>query len=190
MLIFALQQTKNTAVISATFAMVDLASPDQQSQPSNENGYSYGSFSGSDHCLNGNSNADHPDELEFLPMDRKPLTIMLMADTVKNDAISCLHTLFDDDKEKELLRNEMTAMVVLAAPIIITCLLGMLPGIVTIILVGRIDYGDAYIGEFIDNDSVGEGVVSEQKLHMDAAALAVMFFNVVALSPGFGECEC
>ena len=46
-------------------------------------------------------------------------------------------------------------------------------------LVGRMDY---------DNDG-DQDALSLQKLHMDAAALAVMFVNVVALAPGFGECN-
>jgi hypothetical protein len=52
----------------------------------------------------------------------------------------------------------------------------MLPGIVTIILVGRAELGS----------DIGPEEQVASKLHIDAAALAVMFMNVVALSPGFG----
>ncbi|KAL7535978.1 hypothetical protein ACHAXR_007509 [Thalassiosira sp. AJA248-18] len=83
-------------------------------------------------------------------------------------------------KDKELLQDEIAGMTKLAIPVIVTYILEMLPGVVTIILVGRaVEYDD-------DNDDEGL-TTSMQKLHLDAAALAVMFTNVVALSPAFGK---
>ncbi len=83
-------------------------------------------------------------------------------------------------RDKELLRDEIAGMANLTIPVTITSFLDMLPGIVTIILVGR-----------YDNDGGGdlEGVMtaSMKQLHLDAAALAVMIMNVVALSPAFGK---
>ena len=75
---------------------------------------------------------------------------------------------------RELFYDEMVAMIKLAMPVTLTYILEMMPGIITIVLVGRVK----------ENESEEE--VSLQKLHIDAAALAVMFMNVVALSPGFG----
>jgi len=97
-------------------------------------------------------------------------------------------------EEKELLQDEIAGMTKLAIPVILTYWLEMLPGIVTIILVGRMD--DESGGEYEGSDDVGGGDVgnggngdvemSMQKLYLDAAALAVMYVNVVALSPAFG----
>ncbi len=81
-------------------------------------------------------------------------------------------------KDKELLQNEMAGMANLAVPSILAYLLDMIPDIFTIILVGRVAYDDEVDGEVTSN---------LQKLHMDGAALAVMFVNVVAFSPGFGK---
>lgn len=77
---------------------------------------------------------------------------------------------------RALFYDEMTSMIKLSIPVTITYILEMLPGIVTIILVGRAELGS--------DIGLEEQVAS--KLHIDAAALAVMFMNVVALSPGFG----
>jgi len=62
----------------------------------------------------------------------------------------------------------------------------MLPGIVTIILVGRVE--EDYYGESEGSGGVGDDdmEMSMQKLHLDAAALAVMYVSVVALSPAIG----
>ena len=78
--------------------------------------------------------------------------------------------------EKALLLDEMASMAKLAIPVTFTYIFEMLPGIVTIVLVGRAEFS---------NDE--QETVSLQKLKIDAAAIAVMFMNVVALSPGFGE---
>jgi hypothetical protein len=77
---------------------------------------------------------------------------------------------------RALFYDEMTSMIKLSIPVTLTYILEMLPGIVTIILVGR-----AGLGSDVSPD---EQISS--KLYIDAAALAVMFMNVVALSPGFG----
>lgn len=76
--------------------------------------------------------------------------------------------------ETELLQDELKSTITLAIPIISTYLLELIPGIVTIILVGRADHGSA----------------SLTQLYLDAAALANMWVNITALSTGFGEsCE-
>lgn len=72
--------------------------------------------------------------------------------------------------ETELLQDELKATITLAIPIISTYLLELIPGIVTIILVGRADHGSA----------------SLTQLYLDAAALANMWVNITALSTGFG----
>jgi hypothetical protein len=90
-------------------------------------------------------------------------------------------------KDEELLRDEIAGMANLSVPVIITSVLEMLPSIVTIILVGRVedDRGTGLVGE------VGaEGMTtSMQQLHLDAAALAVMLINVVCFAPVAGECK-
>ena len=68
---------------------------------------------------------------------------------------------------RHILWDEVREMVQLAIPVIGTYILEMLPGIVSIILVGHVH------GEFT-------------KEYMDAASLAVMFVNLTALSVGFG----
>ena len=78
--------------------------------------------------------------------------------------------------KRTLFYDEMKSMIKLAIPVTITYILEMLPGIITIILVGRVEV----------SGSESEEAISSQKLQIDAAALAVMFMNVVALSPGFG----
>ena len=83
-------------------------------------------------------------------------------------------------KDKELLQDEIKGMTNLGVPIIFTYLLDMTPDIFTIILVGRVAYDDEVEGGETSN---------LQKLHLDAAALAIMFINVVALSPGLGKCK-
>lgn len=77
-----------------------------------------------------------------------------------------------------VLRDEISGMVNLAAPVMLTYFLEMLPGIVTLIQVGREMANDT-------NDSGDDD--DERKLRLDAASLAVMFTNVVALSPAYGE---
>ena len=109
--------------------------------------------------------------------------------------------------ESDLLRDEICGMTKLAVPVIITYILEMFPGIVTIMLVGRmcVDYddhndgygdGDTNLYDNVEGGYGGEdggegavGSISLQKLHLDAASLAVMFTNVVALSPAYGKCE-
>ncbi|KAL9185009.1 hypothetical protein ACHAXT_002786 [Thalassiosira profunda] len=87
----------------------------------------------------------------------------------------------DDDGEdtvtdRDLLRDEMAGMAKLALPLIATYLLEMLPGLVTIILVGRVEYAD---------EEKEEGA-KMQKLHLDATSFAVMFSNIVAMAPADG----
>lgn len=78
------------------------------------------------------------------------------------------------EQEIDLLQDELAGMTKLAVPVILTYILEALPRVVTIILVGRVQCHD-------DEDSL-----SMQKLHLDAAALAIMFSNVVALAPAIG----
>lgn len=70
-------------------------------------------------------------------------------------------------KDSNLLKDEMKSMIELSIPVCVTYVLEMLPGITTIILVGR-----------SMNDS--------NKLHLDATALAVMFVNITGMSTGLG----
>ena len=69
-------------------------------------------------------------------------------------------------QDSKLLKDEMKSMIELSIPVCVTYLLEMLPGITTIILVGRMKDGS--------------------KLHMDATALASMFVNITGMSTGLG----
>ena len=69
-------------------------------------------------------------------------------------------------EDRNLLKDEMKSMIELSIPVCVTYLLETLPGITTIILVGRM------------NES--------SKLHIDATALAIMFLNIAGMSPGIG----
>ena len=97
-------------------------------------------------------------------------------------------------KDEGLLQDEIAGMANLTIPVIITSFLEMSPGIVTIILVGRATYDGSHhgvdMGGGLDGGGVGgekaEEAASLKQLHLDAAALAVMILNVVALSPAFG----
>eukprot|EP00579_Thalassiosira_antarctica_P018695 CAMPEP_0201949718 /NCGR_PEP_ID=MMETSP0903-20130614/56114_1 /ASSEMBLY_ACC=CAM_ASM_000552 /TAXON_ID=420261 /ORGANISM="Thalassiosira antarctica, Strain CCMP982" /LENGTH=543 /DNA_ID=CAMNT_0048492927 /DNA_START=95 /DNA_END=1723 /DNA_ORIENTATION=+ len=77
----------------------------------------------------------------------------------------------------DLIKDETTKMIKLAIPCIGTYLLEMLPGVVTVMLVGRLKSSD---------DDSSPDAISKQQLHLDAAALAVMFTNVIALAPALG----
>jgi hypothetical protein len=107
----------------------------------------------------------------------------------------CLLTTVDTDNHNNLLllRGEMAGMANLAAPVVLTYFLEMLPGIVTLILVGHTTTTEmAYDGSGGDTDTNDEYELVEdniRKLRLDAASLAVMFTNVVALSPAYGECN-
>lgn len=97
-------------------------------------------------------------------------------------------TNYESEGNNRLLRGEMDGMANLAAPVVLTYFLEMLPGIVTLILVGRTTEM-----AYNDNDGIGSTNSTEdddntRKLRLDAASLAVMFTNVVALSPAYGEC--
>lgn len=70
--------------------------------------------------------------------------------------------------EGKILKDELLAMITLAVPVIITYLLEIVPGTITIILVGRMDNGE------------------DTKLYVDAAALGVMYINIVGVSTGLG----
>ena len=84
------------------------------------------------------------------------------------------------------LQDEIKGMTKLAIPVIITYLLEMFPGIVTIILVGRVQYDNDIDTDIISHGHISEYGALQKKLHLDAASLSVMFINVVALSPAFG----
>ena len=105
-----------------------------------------------------NGNAEDEDSssryMTPLPSTRKPLVL---------------------EQEIDLLQDELSGMTKLAVPVILTYILEALPRVVTIILVGRVQYHD---------DEVS---LSMQKLHLDAAALAIMFSNVVVLAPAIGK---
>ncbi|KAL3784693.1 hypothetical protein ACHAW5_002871 [Stephanodiscus triporus] len=70
--------------------------------------------------------------------------------------------------EAAILKDELWAMTTLALPVIVTYVLELLPGIITLVLVGRMDNGE------------------NTKLYVDAAALAVMLYNIVGLTTGLG----
>jgi hypothetical protein len=89
-----------------------------------------------------------------------------------------------DDDDLRLLRDEMAGMANLAAPVVLTNFLEMLPGIITLILVGHTKV--AYYND--DGNGTSEDDDNARKLRVDAASLAVMFTNIVALSPAYGEC--
>ena len=93
-------------------------------------------------------------------------------------------------EDEELLRDEMAGMVRLSVPVIITSVLEMLPSIVTIVLVGRVedddDYDDGPSGDAAGSEG-GTAATSMQQLHLDAAALAVMLINVTCFATANGE---
>mmetsp|Transcript_50063 Transcript_50063/g.106540 ORF Transcript_50063/g.106540 Transcript_50063/m.106540 type:complete len:608 (+) Transcript_50063:129-1952(+) len=92
----------------------------------------------------------------------------------------------DDGAEgASLLRDEAACMTRLAVPVVLTYLLEMLPRMFTIVLVGRVGYDDGERGGGVD-DGDGGAEASMQKLHLDAASLAVMFTNVAAMAPAIG----
>ena len=70
-------------------------------------------------------------------------------------------------EEGKILKDELAAMVSLSIPVIATYILEIIPSLITIFLVGRMDS---------DNS----------KLYLDAAALGVMLYNIVGLSTGLG----
>jgi hypothetical protein len=103
---------------------------------------------------------------------------------VPDDTAPCIAPFL---KDQELLWDEIEGMAKLSVPVIITSVLEMLPSIVTIVLVGRVENEDesGHVG-----DVDGEGITtSMQQLHLDAAALAVMLVNVVCFAPANGEFE-
>ncbi|KAL9185831.1 hypothetical protein ACHAXT_003608 [Thalassiosira profunda] len=71
-------------------------------------------------------------------------------------------------EDRALLRDELINMIALSLPVIATYLLEIIPGIVTLALVGR-----------LNNEE-------DSKLHVDAAALAVMMYNILGFSTGLG----
>ncbi|KAL3816433.1 hypothetical protein ACHAXA_000083 [Cyclostephanos tholiformis] len=98
-------------------------------------------------------------------------------------------------REASLLREELRAMVGLAVPVIVTYALELVPSIITLVLVGRIDdgnvgrggvggnNGDKTNGDDTDDDDDSS---CARGLYIDAAALAVMLYNVVGMSTGLG----
>ena len=101
-----------------------------------------------------------------------------------------------------LLRKEIRAMVQLAVPVILTYVLELVPGIVTLVLVGRMDHTNSDNNTNNNNNNTTTTTAtndkhedddindihhsSSTKLYVDAAALAVMFFNIIGLSTGQG----
>ena len=115
--------------------------------------------------------------------ERKPLIPDDDGDAVRRPSPSFL-------EDEELLRDEMAGMVRLSVPVIITSVLEMLPSIVTIVLVGRVedddDYDDGPSGDAAGSEG-GTAATSMQQLHLDAAALAVMLINVTCFATANGE---
>lgn len=69
-------------------------------------------------------------------------------------------------EEGAILKDELVAMISLSIPVIATYVLEIIPGMITLFLVGKMDNGDD----------------DKNKLYLDAAALGVMFYNIVGLS--------
>jgi hypothetical protein len=70
--------------------------------------------------------------------------------------------------EAAILKDELWAMTTLALPVMVTYVLELLPGVITLVLVGRMDNGE------------------NTKLYVDAAALAVMMYNILGVTTGLG----
>jgi MATE family multidrug resistance protein len=66
-------------------------------------------------------------------------------------------------------------------PVIATYLLEVVPGIITIVLVGRMAENENNTNHDDEDDDD-----DQSKLHLDAAALAVMYYNIVGMSTGLG----
>jgi len=129
---------------------------------------------------------------------RKPLVTSLQR------IISATSNDYDDDDDEtwpssplspllndtKLLQNEIAGMTKLGIPVILTYLLDMVPDIVTIILVGRgathhtqnISFSPTET-KTIEWDTDSKNI---QQLHIDAAAIAIMYINIICFSPGQG----
>ena len=116
-------------------------------------------------------------DLQKIHMDSE----VALTETAQHDKRSS--PLFWGD-ENRLLRDEARAMVKLALPVASTYLLQMLPGVITMILVGRVNY---YV---VDDNRMEVSSSNNRKIFMDAAALATMFVNFVAMYTGIGEFCC
>jgi MATE family multidrug resistance protein len=87
--------------------------------------------------------------------------------------------------EAHILKDELRAMVGLAFPVIMTYMLELVPSIITLVLVGRMDNNRDDNNNL--NDGGDEGIYDDiAKLHIDAAALGVMFYNIIGMSTGLG----
>jgi MATE family multidrug resistance protein len=80
-----------------------------------------------------------------------------------------------NDKGESMVEEELYEIVVLSLPIIGTCMFEMLPGLVSIVLVGHIQ-------------TVGNNP-SQTIEYLGSATLSIMFTNMVAIYPGFGMCS-
>ena len=121
--------------------------------------------------------------------------------TANNDLLESITIKYENNdhnnsitSEAALLRKEIKAMIQLAIPVILTYVLELIPGIITLVLVGRMDNttisnnyssssANTATDEHHDEDILSS---SSTKLYVDAAALAVMFFNIIGLSTGQG----
>ncbi len=124
----------------------------------------------------------------------------------KNDLLESITIKYENNNnnsittETALLKKEIKAMIQLAIPVILTYVLELVPGIITLVLVGRMDNTtisnnhnrannnnktatDEHHEQF-NHDIIHSS--SSTKLYVDAAALAVMFFNIIGLSTGQG----
>lgn len=82
-----------------------------------------------------------------------------------------------DHKQQSLLFDELRGMTSLALPVVSTYFLEMLPGLVSIVMVGH--YHDPHTTGTSDSSS-------KTKEYLDATALAVAFMNLAAMSVGVG----
>jgi MATE family multidrug resistance protein len=123
--------------------------------------------------------------------------------TANNDLLESITIKYENNNdnhsittETALLRKEIKAMIQLAIPVILTYVLELIPGIITLVLVGRMDNTTISNNNShsANNNNTATDEHHEQdiksssstKLYVDAAALAVMFFNIIGLSTGQG----
>lgn len=132
--------------------------------------------------------------------ERKPLVVT----TTLQRIISATNNDNDDDndddkddpskssRDKNLFQNEIAGMTKLGIPVILTYLLDMVPDIVTIILVGRGGGASQHYTQISFSPTETKTVEWDresknmQQLHIDAAAIAIMYINIICLSPGQG----
>ena len=92
---------------------------------------------------------------------------------------------------KDILIDELKCMIQLGLPVIGTYLLEMLPGIISLVLVGHVTTKTStddhpYISSSEESTMMNTNATFRSKQLLDAASLAVTFFSLTSLSIGFG----